>query len=158
VGATGPAGSTGAIGPTGADGSSPAPQYAYVYNDIGETVAADTDVTFNSNGKMTAGISHTPGDAAIGFTIAGDYKVTFSVSATEVNQTALYRNGSLVAGTVYGSGAGVQQNTGQTIVTIGAGDTLTVRNLSVSTAYGLAPSIGGPVPTTNAAVVIEKLN
>ena len=71
---------------------------------------------------------------------AGDYKVTFSVSGTEPSQMALFVNGTLVPGTIYGSGAGTQQNTGQVIVTFAAGDVLTVRNHTSAAAVGLARS------------------
>ena len=89
---------------------------------------------------------------------AGDYKVTFSVSGTEPSQMALFVNGALVAGTVYGSGAGTQQNTGQVIVTVGAGDVLTVRNHSSAAAVTLATLIGGTQTNANASVAIEKLD
>ena len=55
---------------------------------------------------------------------AGDFKITFSVSGTEPNQMALFLNGTPVLGSVYGSGAGTQQNTGQVIVAVGASDVL----------------------------------
>ena len=160
-GATGPAGSTGATGATGAAGSSGLSQYAYVYNDAAQTVAIEADVTFNKNGVLTAGITHaagTPGAAGITLVNAGDYKVTFSVSGTEANQMALFVNGTLVPGTVYGSGAGTQQNTGQAIVTFAAGDVLTLRNHTSAAAVSLATPIGGTQANANASVVIEKLN
>jgi hypothetical protein len=56
---------------------------------------------------------------------------------------ALFVNGSLVLGTVYGSGAGTQQNTGQALINIPAGGVLTVRNHTSSAAVGLASTIGG---------------
>jgi hypothetical protein len=134
------------------------PQYAYVYNDAAQTVALEAAVTFNSNGVMTAGITHAPGTAGITIGSSGDYKVTFSVSATEVDQMALFVNGTLVPGTVYGSGAGTQQNTGQVIFTIAAGDILTLRNHTSTAGIGLAALYGGTQTNTNASVVIEKLN
>ena len=73
---------------------------------------------------MTAGITHGPGDAGIQLVNAGTYKVTFSVSGIEPSQMALFVNGVAASGTVYGSGAGTQQNTGQAILILGAGDVL----------------------------------
>jgi hypothetical protein len=125
-------------------------------------VAIDADINFNKNGVLTAGITHaagTPGAAGIALVNAGDYKVTFSVSGTEPSQMALFVNGTtLVPGTIYGSGAGTQQNTGQAIATFAAGNVLTVRNHSSAAAVGLATPIGGTQASANASITIEKLN
>jgi hypothetical protein len=123
----------------------------------GETVPLEADVTFDSNGVLTAGITHAPGAAGITLTTAGTYEATFSVSGTEPSQIALFVNGTLVPGTVYGSGAGTQQNTGQAIFVASAGAVLTIRNHTSSAAVGLATPIGGTQPSSNASVVIEKL-
>ncbi len=151
AGDTGPAGAT---GPTGTNGLS---QYAYIYNLAAETVPLEASVTFDSNGAITSGITHVPGASGITLVNAGTYQVTFSLSGTGPNQIALFDNETLVPGTVYGSGAGTQQNTGQAIVTVSAGDVLTVRNATSSAAIGLATPIGGTRASTNASVTIEKL-
>jgi hypothetical protein len=88
----------------------------------------------------------------------GEYKVTFSVSGTEPSQMAVFLNGSPVAGSIYGSGAGTQQNTGQVIVTVAAGDVLTVRNHTSSAAVTLQTLSGGTQTNANASVAIEKLD
>jgi hypothetical protein len=123
----------------------------------GETVPLEADVTFDSNGVLTAGITHAPGAAGITLTIAGTYEASFSVSGTEPSQMALFVNGTLVPGAIYGSGAGTQQNTGQAIFIAPAGAVFTVRNHTSSAAVGLATPIGGTQPSSNASVVIEKL-
>jgi hypothetical protein len=122
-------------------------------------VAIGTDISFDTNGvgALTAGITHAPGTTGINLLIAGTYKVAFSVSGVESSQMALFLNGSLVPGTVYGSGAGTQQNTGQAIFTVGAGDVLTVRNYSSAAAVTLQTLAGGTQTNVNASVVIEKL-
>ena len=72
---------------------------------------------------------------------------------------ALFVNGTtLVAGTIYASGAGTQQTTGQAIVTFAAGDVLTLRNHTSTGALGLATAIGGSQANVNASVAIEKVN
>ena len=171
-GATGPAGigstgPTGSVGPTGSAGlSSTGPTgpaastatYAYIYNLTPQTVAIEADAIFDTNGVITAGITHAPNSPSVLFQVAGDYAITFSVSGTEPNQFALFLNGILIPGTVYGSGAGTQQNTGQVIVTIAAGDTLTLRNHSSTAAVGLASLVGGTQANVNASLLIEKLN
>jgi hypothetical protein len=120
-------------------------------------VPLEAAVTFDSNGVRTAGITHAAGAAGITVANAGAYKVTFSVSATEPNQMSLFVNGVVVPGTTYGSGAGTQQNTGQAILMLAAGDVLTVVNHSSAAAIGLAALIGGTQATANASVTIEKL-
>ena len=92
------------------------------------------------------------------FVNVGDYKVTFSVSGTEPSQFALFLNGELVEGSVYGSGAGTQQNTGQAIVRAGANDVLTLKNYSSSAAVDLQTPSGGTQQNSNASLAIEKLN
>jgi hypothetical protein len=164
AGDTGPAGTTGATGDTGATGATGAAgtgglaEYAYVYNLIAKTVPIEADVTFSANGLMTPGITHAPGTAGVHLTNAGDYKVTFSVSGTEPSQMALFVNGTLVPGSIYGSGAGTQQSTGQVIATFSSGDEITVRNHSSAAAVGLASVIGGTQANSNASLAIEKLN
>ena len=153
--APGPAGATGPAGPAGPAGG--IGEYAYVFNSAGETVPLEAAITFNSNGVMTSGITHAPGGAGISVVNAGAYNVTFSVSGTEPNQMSLFVNGVVVPGTTYGSGAGTQQNTGQAIITLAAGDVLTVVNHSSAAAVGLAALIGGTQATANASVTIEKL-
>jgi hypothetical protein len=121
-------------------------------------VAPEEDVGFDTNGVLTPGITHLPGTAGIMLVNTGDYKVTFSVSAIEPNQMALFVNGTLVPGTVYGSGAGTQQNTGQAILTITAGDVLTVRNHTSPAPVSLQTLAGGTQANVNASVTIEKLD
>ena len=88
---------------------------------------------------------------------AGTYKVTYSVSATEPNQMGLFVNGTLVPGTIYGSGAGTQQNTGQVIITVFDGAVVTLNNYSSAAAVGLPSLAGGARANVNASIVIEKL-
>jgi hypothetical protein len=89
---------------------------------------------------------------------AGDYKLTYSTSGTEPSQFGLFLNGVEVAGSIYASGAGTQQNVGQVIVTVAAGSVLRVRNRSSAAAVGLATPIGGTQASVNASVTIEKLS
>jgi hypothetical protein len=78
-------------------------QYAYVYNLAADTVLVEADVNFDTNGVLTSGITHVAGTAGITLANSGTYKVTFSLSDTEPNQMALFVNGALVLGTIYGS-------------------------------------------------------
>ena len=132
--------------------------YAYIYNLGAQVVPIEADVTFDTNGLVTPGITHAPGTSGLQVVNAGDYKISFSTSGVEPNQMALYVNGALVPGTIYGSGAGTQQNTGQVIVALSSGDVLTVRNHSSSSEVTLQTLAGGTQTSTNASVAIELLN
>ena len=90
--------------------------------------------------------------------IAGTYKITFVVSAVEPNQFALFQNGAPIAGAVYGSGAGTQQTTGQVLVSMAAGDILTLRNHTSAAAVTLQTLAGGTQINVSASVTIEKLD
>ena len=139
-------------------GSSAPATYAYVYNVGAQTVPLEASVTFDMGGVLSPGVTHAPGAAGITLTSPGTYEFTFSASGTEPNQMALFLNGTVVAGTIYASGAGTQQNTGQGIATVGDGDVLTLRNHTSSAAVGLATPIGGTQASTNASILIEKLD
>jgi hypothetical protein len=159
-GTNGSRGTTGSRGPTGTQGtagSGGVTQYAYVYNTSVETVAVEAAVTLDTNGVLTSGFTHTVGTAPITVVSAGVYKVTFSTSGTETSQFALFVDGTLVPGTIYGSGAGTQQNNGQAIFSIAAGGLLTLKNHTSSAAVGLPTIGGGTLANTNASVLIEKL-
>ena len=126
-GATGDSGSLGASGPTGVTGPSGATgpadvsQYAYVYNVRLQVVRVEAALTFDSNGATSPGVTHATGAAGITLVAAGTYAITFSVSGAEPNQMGIFINGVSVPGTIYGSGAGTQQNAGQAILTVPAG-------------------------------------
>lgn len=175
TGATGPAGATGAQGiqgiqgsigaqgPTGAQGSTGATgalssAYAYVYNQqAAQVVAIESDIIFDTNGVLS-GFTHTPGTNTVIVINAGIYDISWSVSGVEPNQFALFVNGAPVAGGVFGSGAGTQQNSGELIAALSAGDVLTLRNHSSAAAVSLQTLAGGTQSNVNAALVIRKLN
>ena len=158
TGADGAVGGVGPPGPAGPAGTNGLSDYAYVYNTAAGVVPIEADVTFSANGVLTAGFTHSPATSDITVVAAGVYKIGFSVSGVEPGQFALFVNGTLASpGTIYGSGAGTQQNTGQTILALGAGDVLTVRNHSSAAAVTLQTLAGGTQANVNASVLIEKL-
>jgi hypothetical protein len=160
TGSQGPAGNTGSQGNTGPAGSNGVSGYAYYYNVAGQTVAIEADVLFDTNGVNSPApiATHTAGTSVITVASTGMYKVSFIVSATEPGQVAVFLNGAAVAGSIYGSGAGTQQNNGQVILSASAGDTITVRNHSSSAALGLPTPIGGTQASVNASIMLEKLS
>ncbi len=155
-GSGGTTGASGATGPAGPQGPAGQPNYGYVYNVAAQTVAIESPVIFDSNGPL-AGFTHTAPSPGIGVVSAGAYLVDFSASGTQVDQFALADNGTVIPGTTYGSGAGTQQNDGQVIVNLAAGDVLTLVNHSSAAAIGLASLIGGTQANVNASVTIEQL-
>jgi hypothetical protein len=121
-------------------------------------VSVEADVTFNSNGILTDGITHTAGTSSITLINSGMYKVTLSISGVEPNQFAVCLNGVAITGATYGSGAGTQQNNGQVILLVAAGDILTIQNHTSASAVTLQTLAGGTQTNVNAYVVIEQLN
>lgn len=162
AGVAGTAGATGTPGIPGAPGIPGVSVYGFFYNLVAYSVPLNTDVHFDSNGAFTpTGFLHVPAADPTGAPIivlqSGTYWVMFSVSGAEPSQFGLFLNGVVVPGTIYGSGAGAQQNTGQAILTIAAGTTLTLRNFLSPAAVGLASMVGGTIANTNASIFIVKL-
>jgi hypothetical protein len=76
----------------------------------------------------------------------------------EPNQFAIFLNGALFAGSIYGSGAGTQPNPGMVILTASAGDTITLRNHSSAAAVTLQTLAGGTQANSNASILIQRLS
>ena len=131
--------------------------FAYVYNLREQTVGNDKPVVFDSTGAIS-GISHTNSTAEIIIGSPGIYMFTYSISGTEPNQFALFVNGLVLKQSVYGSGAGTQQNNGQIIVKLNEGDSITLVNVSGDKAVTLTSKIGGDKVNVNASITIIKLN
>jgi hypothetical protein len=157
TGATGSTGATGATGSTGSTGAVGAAQYAYVYNLAAGVVAIEADVPFSQNGPLV-GFTHVASTAGVTATAAGVYLIDFSVSGTEPGQFALMLNGSsVVPGSTYGSGAGTQQDNGQVVVSLSAGDVVTLRNHSSAAAVTLQTLAGGTQTNVNASLIIQQV-
>lgn len=153
---TGATGSQGAKGDAGASVSGLS-AYAYVYNLAAQTVAIEAAVLFDSNGSML-GLTHTVGTSFITVNNSGVYSILFSTSATEPSQFAVFVNSVAVPSSVYGSGAGTQQNNGQLIISLATADIISLVNHSSAAAVGLPSLMGGTQANVNASVLIEKLN
>ena len=168
TGATGPDGPTGPAGPTGAearrDPRVPRVRPARVGSlstptsttSGAEVVPLEADVTLDTNGVMTSGITHAGGTSQVGLVGAGTYEVTTSVSGVEpTNLRCSSMEPWLPARpTVRG---GNQQNNGQAIIAVPANAVLTVRNHSSAAAITLQTLAGGTQANANASLVIEKL-
>lgn len=159
TGLTGPTGETGVTGPTGDTGATgPAggiADYAYVYSTLITPIPPSDGILFNTNGTMTSGISHAGNFPYIYFGMAGTYKVTFTVTATTAAASfkwGLAINNVLVPGASYTAPAATQNITGQAIISVNDGASLTVLNLTSSPA-----TLVGDGSSTTASVLIEKL-
>jgi hypothetical protein len=164
-GATGPTGATGSTGGTGAQGATGATgpaggglsAYGYIYALIRQDVAIDAAVLFDAQSDLV-NIENRVGSSDIGILENGNYLVGFSVTGTEPNQFAIFVNGRVVPGSIYGSGAGTQQNNGQVIVRLEKGDTVTLVNYHSASAVGLQSLSGGTERNVTASVTLLKLN
>jgi len=158
VGATG-IGTPGVTGATGLPGSASSVRFAYFYNlTIVGTVALEAAVPFDTDGPSTVGDFVKGGlNETITIVNAGTYAIFFSASVLEASQWALFINAAPIAGAIYGSGAGTQQNTGFAIVTVNAGDVLTLRNHTSASALTLQTPAGGTATNVNAALLIRQL-
>ncbi|WP_237268870.1 DNRLRE domain-containing protein [Thermoanaerobacterium thermosaccharolyticum] len=147
---TGPTGPTGATGPVGPTGSGLA-AYGYIYNTTANTVLLGGDVTFDSNGPLV-GITHTAGTAPITFVIGGTYRIGYTTTASVavLNSMVLTLNGTPLSQTQYSTIINATELVGEAIITVSAGDILTLRNTGV--ALTLASGV------VNASITLLKLN
>jgi hypothetical protein len=164
IGAAGAAGAPGTMGVPGIPGIGGVLGWGYIYNlgqltnGNGKAIDPQALVPFDTAGPLN-GITYTPGSGTINVTSAGTYLINFSVSGTESNQFAIAVNGSPNASTIYGAGAGTEQNNGQAIITLAANDVITLINHTSATAVQLfaTPPIGGTAAAINASIVILRI-
>jgi len=106
-GPTGPQGLNGLQGPQGPTGENGGlSQYAYIYNTSSQTVAANGNVTFDTNGIMSSGITHTANSASINIVNEGQIITTFAANdvITLRNTTVVIIAQSIVSGTSIAGG------------------------------------------------------
>lgn len=138
-------------------------EYGYFYNlAVSGTVASAAPFPFDTNGPFTSGFLHTASavvatSAPITIVNAGVYAVEFSVTVAEARQIALYLNGVVVAGTIYGQATGTAVTTGFAIITATAGSLLTLRNHLSAAALTLVTPSGGTASNTTNSLFIRRL-
>ena len=157
TGANGSTGATGATGVTGAPGTGTSTEYAYIFNTDPQVVAVDGDVSFSNNG-LGGAVTHPLSSPVMIMNTSGTFEIDFSVTAVEPNQFGIYVNSHPIASSVYGSGAGTQQNDGTTIVSLSVGDVVALRNPSTSSAITLQTLAGGTETNVNAAITFRRLS
>lgn len=132
------------------------PVYAYIYNLSAQVVPLEADIIFSDAG-LFSGFTFVAGSSNISVNQAGTYDISFTVSGIEPNQFALFQNGAPISGGIFGSGAGTQQTNGHVIITIAAGDVLTLRNHTSAAAVTLQTLAGGTQINANASIKIVRL-
>jgi hypothetical protein len=174
MGPQGPAGGDGPMGLPGRDGISGGPAgsvYVYAMNSSDQTIhrAVGSAITFDTTGATMGDVAFTNGTGAFTVGTAGVYKVTFWAIAEEDNQFDLRVDGQVPAmGLVVFGGLAHQPTSGTAVLTLSAGDVLTVQNISSTGEAADAPiltgdvilstSVGGTAPSINAWITIEQLN
>ncbi|NNJ33340.1 BclA C-terminal domain-containing protein, partial [Lacrimispora defluvii] len=137
---TGPTGDTGPAG----EGVT---TFGYVYElatIADNTVPGGADVPFSNNGPL-AGVTHTAGTAAITVPTAGTYQIDYYVDITAGvgSAIAIAVNGTPDASTNVVALVATGEISGTAMLTLAAGDTLTLRNNSgTPLVMTLAPGIG----------------
>ncbi len=148
-GPSGPTGATGPSGPTGPTGAAGAglSGYGYVYElatVADATVVGGADVPFSNNGPLT-NVTHTAGTTTITVSVAGVYRVSWYVNITAGvgSAFAVAVNGTVDASTNVSSLVATGEVSGNSILTLAAGDVVTLRNNSATPAtLDLAPGVG----------------
>lgn len=169
TGGQGPKGDTGVKGPPGPKGIPGPPgktveltgmiaEYAYIFN-IDKQQTSQEDILFSTNGILTAGISHTEGDAIIQIKHAGVYEIIYHVTGRQANQLILLANDKSIVNAPYRSETGVFQNIGIQILQLDANTNLTLRNQPfIPSHVDLELEAESTQPAINAAITIKKLS
>lgn len=145
--------------------SGPLSQFAFFWQsveDVAGTIAANNGkVLFQTaSTNNTAGITTVPasGDITIGAGAGGIYEIGFQVAGAEPNAFAVFINGVKAAGSVYGSGAGTQQNNGFTLLALADLDVVSIRSDNAPAAITL--QLAGTTDTDQivGSIMLKKLS
>ena len=150
-GPTGPTGANGATGPTGPTGSIASYGYIYELATIADaTVVGGADVPFSNNGPLFS-ITHTAGITTIIVSNTGTYLISFSANITAGigSAIAVAVNGTVDASTQVPFLVATGEIGGSAVLTLVAGDVITLRNNSaVPLTLNLAPGVGAQLTLT----------
>lgn len=137
----------------------PVMEYAHVYNVGARDIQAGSSVPFSNSGPMTPGIYHVPGNPEIRVFRAGVYELHFMVTTNQPVQVGFFVNGSLAEGTAHGrTFSAPVPFSGHAILTLNAGDALTLQPIATSSSgLRLFQDTGGVGNITNASVVVRQL-
>lgn len=110
-------------------------EYAFIYNLVEQNVVQNDPWLWQTNGVLSAGITHTVGSPNITFSKAGHYLVTVKIATTLTGAGSIaYRlNGNVIAGTqndVTHFNGSYFDLYAQAIITVAAGDIFSVVQLN----------------------------
>ncbi len=108
------------------------------------TVAGGADVPFSNNGPLS-GVTHTAGTTTVTVPIAGTYQIDYSVTITlgVGSSIAIAVNGTVDASTPITALVTAGEVSGTAMLTLAAGDVITLRNNSaIPFTMTLAPNVG----------------
>ncbi len=122
------------------------------------TIAPDVAFPLFVNGAFTSGFTHVAGSTDVVIVTPGVYAVEYGVEVLEASQIALFLDGVVVPGSIYGSGAGTQQNNGSFILTtVSANQVLTLRNHTSAAAITPQVPSGGTAENNVSFIRIRSL-
>lgn len=128
--------------------------YGYQLATIADaTVVGGADIPFSNNGPLS-GVTHTVGTTTFTVQSSGNYEINYGISITAAvgSILAVAINGVVDASTPITALVATGNISGTAILTLAAGDVVTLRNNSfVPFALALAPSVG-------AQITFKKLN
>lgn len=168
AGAQGAAGNTGILtGATGPTGPALSPLAYAMFYITGGTSTAGTTINQNalvvfagSQPVVPVGMTY-DNAGTVTVTNSGTYEITYIVTA---NETSRLRFGVFINGVVnntftYGQPSPTFQDYGQGIVTLAAGDQISLRNILTATAsVGIAGNLGGVNVGTAASLLIKRIS
>jgi len=132
--------------------------FALMPGDNSATVAAGAPVAFPQTGPASATAIVTRGDDyTFMFNNAGTYQIDWQVSFAEAGQLQLAIGGVGLPDTVVGRATGTSQAVGNAVITVGAGNVLSVINPSGNpAALTITPTAGG-THSVSATLTIKRL-
>lgn len=108
------------------------------------TIIGGADIPFSNNGPLVGGITHTAGTTTIVVPTAGNYEIIYGASITAGigASIAIAVNGTVEPSTNITALVATGEISGNTILTLAAGDTITLRNNSaIALTLTLAPNV-----------------
>lgn len=139
-------------------------EFGYFFQTVGDvagTIAANNGKALfqTASSNNTAGFAMVPASGDITVTNAGIYEIDWSLSAAEAGAMCVYINALKqdLAGSTYGSGAGTQQNTGKTLLTLAANDVISLRTDNCPAALTLQLAGTTNVNQVVASIMIKKV-
>lgn len=123
------------------------------------TIAPEVAFPLFVNGAFTSGFTHTASSTDVIIVNPGVYAVDYGVEVLEASQIALFLDGAVVPGSIFGSGAGTQQNNGHFILTtVSANQVLTLRNHTSAAAITPQVPSGGTAANNVSFIRIRSLS